>query len=119
MVIQKTINNLKDKPNDEKKVVAGGIAIAVVIALFLGWAFFFFKKIQRGDIAPSLGGGAQSEFDFSSVRDAQQQLLEDVSVIDELRNVRDQAVSSQSAAPYQESYEQSETDAFGLPTSSN
>lgn len=117
MVIQKTINNLKDKPNDDKKVVAGGIAIAVVIALFLGWAFFFFKKIQRGEVAPNLGGGAQSEFDFSSVREAQQQLLQDVSAIDELRNVRDQSVE-QSSAPFQESYEQSETDAFGSPNSS-
>lgn len=119
MVIQKTINNLKDKPNDEKKVVAGGIAIAVVVALFFGWAFFFFKKIQRGELAPNLGGGAQSEFDFSSVREAQQQLLEDVSAIDELRNVRDQSASTQTGAAYQESYEQSETDVFGKPTSSN
>jgi len=115
MVIQKTIDNLKDKPNDEKKVVAGGIAIAVVAILFFGWAFLFFKKVQRGEIAPSLGGGAQSEFDFSSVREAQQQLLEDVSTFDELRNVREQS-SESSAVSVQESYQQSDTDAFGQPT---
>ena len=48
MVIQKAIDNLKDKPKDDRKAVAGGIAIAVVVILFFGWAFIFFKNIQRG-----------------------------------------------------------------------
>ena len=67
MVIQKTLNNLKDKPKDDKKVVAGGIAILVMAVLFVGWAFLFIKKLQRGDATMQIGGTPQDEFNFSNV----------------------------------------------------
>ncbi|QQG37746.1 MAG: hypothetical protein HYS26_03930 [Candidatus Kaiserbacteria bacterium] len=93
MVIEKTINNLKEKPKDERKAVAGGIAIAVVIILFIGWAFLFLKKIQRGGVEADLTSGAQSEFNFSSVREAQERLLGDFSSESandaELRTIRE------------------------------
>ncbi len=61
MVVQRTLDNLKEKPHDEKKVVAGGIAIAVVIVLLLGWGFLFLRNIQRGSAIPSLQGAAVPE----------------------------------------------------------
>jgi len=49
MVLQKTVDNLKARSKDERKVIAGGVAIAVIAVLFLGWAFLFLKKIQSGN----------------------------------------------------------------------
>lgn len=76
MVIQSTIDNLKDKPHDEKKVVAGGIAIAVVIVLLVGWGFFFLRSIQRGDTIPTLQGDAVPEDQLNAqfIQETQQQL---------------------------------------------
>lgn len=97
MVLQKALESAKDKPKDEKKAIAGGIAIAVVLVLLIGWAFFFFRNIQRGAQSQQLGGGAQDEFNFSTVRDAQQDLMEQFSDIDALIEARNQ--SSQQYQP--------------------
>lgn len=118
MVIQKAIDNLKEKPKDERKAVAGGVAIAVVALLFIGWAFVFFKNIQRGGQLGELGGGAQDEFNFSSVREAQQELMQGLSGIDELKTVREQSAEQYQPAA-QENYQESATDQFGLPNTSN
>lgn len=71
MVVQKTIDNLKDRPKDERKVVAGGIAITVIVVLLIGWAILFFKRIQSGSQEVNFESGVQDEFNFSSTRDAQ------------------------------------------------
>lgn len=96
MVIQKTINNLKDRPNEDKTVVAGGIAIAVVSILLIGWVFMFLKRIQSGAQKVELGGGIQEQFNFTSVKDAQEQLQQVYyDATDELRQIRDTAASQQ------------------------
>lgn len=46
MVVQRTINNLKDRPKDERQVVALGTAGAVVLILLVAWAFFFLKSLR-------------------------------------------------------------------------
>lgn len=98
MVIQKAVDNLKDRSKEERKAVAGGIAIGVVAILFFAWAFFFLKKLQHTNVQ-SLDTGAQSEFDFQSVKDAQQKLIDSYtgqsSLDEELRTIRDQSSSYQ------------------------
>ena len=47
MVVQRTINTLRERPKDERVAVAGGIAIAIVTILFFGWAIFFFRGINN------------------------------------------------------------------------
>jgi hypothetical protein len=74
MVVQKAINNLKDGPKEDKVAVASGIAISVVVVLLAGWAIFFFRNIARNAQGVNLGGGVQSQFNFQSVTQAQQQL---------------------------------------------
>jgi hypothetical protein len=118
MVIQKTINNLKDKPQDERKAVAGGIALSVMVILIVGWAFLFFKNIQQEGQLQDLNSSIPEEFNFSSVRDAQEELLEGLSGIDELRTVREQLGGSNGGATVQENFEASETDQFGQPGAS-
>ncbi len=100
MVIQNAVNNLKQKPQDDKKAVAGGIATLVVIILLIGWAFVFFKKIQRGGELDSFGTTAQAEFDFASVRAAQDELSTEYDdAIDELQRIRESSISNQTGTP--------------------
>ncbi|MDP3645768.1 MAG: hypothetical protein Q8R25_01640 [bacterium] len=80
---------------DEKKVVAGGIAITIVVILIIGWAVLFVRKIQSGSQNVQLGGGAQDNFNFTSVKEAQQQLQNSYSnVSKDLKDLRDQAQSA-------------------------
>lgn len=94
MVVQKTLENLKDKPHDEKKVVASGIAIAVVIILFVGWGFLFLRKIQDGTFEPSdsavprdqLGGQVAPQVELDAMYR---------SSLDELRSLRESSAQNQ------------------------
>ena|SRR3989344_1034285 len=72
MVVQKTIDNLKDRPQDERKAVAGGVAVVVVVVLLVAWGFMFLRKINKGTQDINFDSGAQEEFNFSNVREAQQ-----------------------------------------------
>ncbi len=124
MVIQKAIDNLKDKPKDDRKAVAGGIAIAVVAVLFFAWAFFFVKNLQNSKNL-NLNNGAQSDFNFQSVKDAQQQLMQNYSGQSandqELQAVRDQAAQQQyqQQAVQQSADQYQGADQFGSPSDSN
>jgi preprotein translocase subunit SecF len=96
MVVQKAISNLKQGPKEDKVAVASGIAITVVIVLLVAWGILFFKSIQRGSQSVNLSGGAQDEFNFSNVRDAQQKLQEAYSnTTEELRQIREDAAAGQ------------------------
>ena len=95
MVLQKALDSAKDRPKDEKKVIAGGIAIFVVVALFFGWAILFLKKIQSGEQRLEFGGGAQDEFLPESVRQAQKNLMEGFSNLEELEAIRAESTARQ------------------------
>lgn len=51
MVVQKTINNLKDRPKDERQVVAIGFAGTVVLVLIVAWGFFFLKSLRQEQVS--------------------------------------------------------------------
>ena len=74
MVVQKAIDNLKGGPKEDKVAVASGVAITIVVLLMVLWGIFFFRKIAKGAQDVNLSGGAQDEFNFSSVKDAQEKL---------------------------------------------
>ena len=97
MVVQQTLDNLKDKPHDEKKVVASGIAIGVVVILLIGWGFLFLRKIQRGTV-PTFQGSAvpQDQIDASFIQQTQQQINQYYqSSQDQLKNIRDSSAQTQ------------------------
>lgn len=102
MVIQKAIDGMKDKPKDDKKAVAGGIAVAVVIVLLIGWSILFLKKLQRGDADLQIQGAGQ-EFLGEDVRAAQEALMQSFDDLDELRRAAEQG----GAGNVQEGVEQS------------
>lgn len=97
MVVGKTLDNLKDKPHEEKKVVATGIAVGVVIVLLIGWGFLFLRKIQRGTM-PTLEGSAvpQDQVDAAFIQQTQQQINQFYQTQqDQLRDIRDNAAGNQ------------------------
>ena len=96
MVAQKTLDNLKSGPKDDKVAVASGVAISVVVVLLVAWAIFFFKNIQKNAVQLDLSGGAQDEFNFTGVKEAQEKLKQEYSnTTDEFLQLRNDAVSQQ------------------------
>lgn len=94
MVVQKTLDNLKDKSHDEKKVVASGIAIFVVIILFVGWGFLFLRKIQSGTFEPSESAVPSDQLNQQF---APREELDAIyqSSLDELRALRESSTQNQ------------------------
>jgi hypothetical protein len=119
VVVQKTIDNLKDRPKDERKAVAGGIAIAVIAILLIGWGVLFLRKIQNGTQQVSFDAGAQNAFNPSNVTQAQQQiqLQSQNGGEDDLYRIRDDAAADQvqSTQQFQTQQAAGGTDAFGNP----
>ncbi|MDO8513968.1 MAG: hypothetical protein Q7S50_00280 [bacterium] len=117
MVVQKALNNLKEGSKDDKVAVAGGIAVSVVVVLLAAWAILFFRSVASGTQQINLSGGAQDEFNFSNVKDAQQKLQESYSnTADEIRQLRDDAAASQLQTEQQmnvQPIQGSGTDQFG------
>ncbi len=94
MVVQKTIDNLKDRPHDEKKVVAGGIAVFVVVALLVGWGFLFLRKIQTGTYTPSDSAVPRDQLNQQFTPQTELDAIYQSS-LDELRALRDSATQNQ------------------------
>ncbi|MEK7068821.1 MAG: hypothetical protein AAB947_00395 [Patescibacteria group bacterium] len=111
--LQKASDNSKDPSSDDKKVVAGGIAISIVILLLAGWTILFFKKIQNGGKLEPLGGGAQDQFLGSAVREAQSALMRDFSDVDELHQARDRIGQQYQGGTSEQDFQQNDSDAFG------
>lgn len=94
--MQKTIDNLKDRSKDERQVVAGGIALTVVVVLLVAWAVLFFKRVQSGAQDINLDSGAQNEFNFTATRQAQQAIESyDGQSAEDLARLRDDAAAAQ------------------------
>lgn len=93
MVVQKTIDNLKDRPHDEKKAVASGIAISVIVILLIGWGFLFVRRVQNTPV-PSLENGVvpTDQFNMDLIRESARGNAYDPS--DDLRNLRESAVQA-------------------------
>lgn len=117
MVVQKTVNNLKERPEDERKVVAGGVAIFIVVVLLCVWAFTFVKRIQSGAQQTSIESGAQDEFNFSSTKRAQQEIeaQQNSDGTADLSNLRYDAAANQIQQGSSVQQTGGSTDQFGNP----
>jgi len=119
VVVQKAIDNLKDRPKDERKTVAGGIAIMVVVVLLAAWAILFFKRIQAGSQTINLDSGAQSDFNPTATKQAQQAIEQsNGQTPEDLYNIRYDAAANQLQGQQQVEVQQTSggTDQFGQPT---
>ena len=125
MVVQSAIDKLQGKPKDERTAVASGIAITVVVVLFIGWGIYFIRKIQSGTQQVNLSSGAQDDFNFTSVKEAQQQLqaqyntkTDDQQALQDVRNSASsnvQPVTQPTGTQYQT--DSNAPNQFGVPTS--
>jgi len=52
MVLQRTIENLRERPKREREAVAFWIAVAVVAILLLGWCVYFFRSLGPTNLQP-------------------------------------------------------------------
>jgi len=97
MVVQKTFNSLKAGPKEDKVAVASGIAVSVVVVLLGGWAIYFFHNVARNSQNLNLSSGAQDQFNFQNVTEAQQQLQQDFgSQTQDLQDVQAQSAQGNS-----------------------
>lgn len=96
MVVQEKLNQLKGAPHEDKKVVAGGIAVFVVVVLIIAWGFFFLRKIQRTDL-PSLENTTvpTDQFNLDLLRDSQNAYTDSYQPSDDIRNLRDSAAENE------------------------
>ncbi|MDP2649008.1 MAG: hypothetical protein U1D26_03485 [Patescibacteria group bacterium] len=118
MALPKAVDDLKkDGSKEDKVAVAGGIAVSVVVVLLVAWAIFFFRSVSHNSQNLQLGGGVQDEFNFSSVRQAQEALQQQLynPNASDLQSARQEssAPAVMQAAPMQTQGEQS--DQFGTP----
>lgn len=65
MALQQHVDNLKQRPKDERQVVAVGFAGAVVIILIVIWGFYFLKSLRQEQI--QTGGQFDIPADTSSI----------------------------------------------------
>lgn len=118
MVIQKTVNNLKEGPKEDKVAVASGIAITVVVVLLIGWAFFFIRNVARNSQNLQIGGGAQDAFNFKNVTEAQQQIQKSLSnPSPDIQSSQSDSSGSGQTKPVQMQLQGQQTDQFGTPGS--
>jgi hypothetical protein len=52
VVLQRTIDNLRERPKHERQAVAFWIAIAVVLVLVVAWGIFFFRSVGSTNLQP-------------------------------------------------------------------
>jgi len=94
MVVQQKLNDLKGRPHEDKKAVASGIAIVVVIVLIIGWGFLFLRNLRNTEL-PSLENTAipTDQFNMNLIRNNER----DQAIYDpeqDIRNLRDAAAES-------------------------
>ncbi len=100
-MVQKTLNNLKEGPKEDKVVVASGVALTVVLVLLIAWTIFFLRGIRNNSEQLNVGGGAGADFYSSAVKDAQAQLQGQLTDTDELNDIRARAASGDAGAQLQ------------------
>ena len=47
MVLERTLNNLRERPKEERTAIAAWISIGVVAILLIGWLIYFLHSIQN------------------------------------------------------------------------
>ena len=116
MAVQKAIDTLKQGPKEDKVAVASGIAISVVVVLLIAWAILFFRGIAKGSHEINLSG-AQDQFNFSGVKEAQEQLKQQYSdSTEEFQRIRAEAGAQQMQFQLQSSVQETQKsgpDQFG------
>jgi hypothetical protein len=94
--MKKAVEDLKEKPKEERVAVAGSIAVMVVVFLLLGWGFIFLKKISRGAPVETPWGPQNDVVDFGNLQEAADSFSNAYfDATDDLKRIRDEAAALQ------------------------
>jgi hypothetical protein len=94
--MRKAVEDLKEKPKEERAAVAGSIAVMVVVFLLIGWGFLFLKKITRGAPVETPWGPQNDVVDFGNLQEAADSFSGAYfDATDELKRIRDEAAALQ------------------------
>lgn len=74
MVLQKAVDNLKGRPKDERKAVAGSIAVLIVVILFIGWVILFFNNIRANGQVEPIGIPGRDAFNAPQITEVKLQI---------------------------------------------
>ena len=70
--MRKIVERLRERPEDERKTVAAGVALATVGILFVGWGFSFVQGLGNGSSVVAQQQGTEAEANTASVQTSQQ-----------------------------------------------
>ena len=62
MVVQRTIDNLRQRPKEDRRALASGIAIGVAVLVFFAWVYIFARTFNPTPLTE----GAQKAYTAAS-----------------------------------------------------
>jgi hypothetical protein len=74
-MFEKTLNNLRERPKEERTTIAAWIAIGVVAILFVCWLIYFFNSIKNTP-APNFGSQVTQQAQ-NGIQEADQQIQQE------------------------------------------
>ena len=90
--MKETVQNLKDRPKEDRVAVAGGMAIMVMVLILVVWGYIFLQKLAHGEPIETNWGPREDVVDLSGLKEATEQFNKTYNnTQDELRQIRDTA----------------------------
>lgn len=72
MVLKKTIERLRERPHEERRAVAAGVALSTVGILLVGWGFMFVQGLGSGTSVMTQNTTEQPSVNTAAVQVTQQ-----------------------------------------------
>ena len=70
--MKRILANLRERPEDERKTVAAGVALATVGILFVGWGYSFVQGLGSGTSVVAQNPAGQPSANTAAVQTSQQ-----------------------------------------------
>lgn len=71
--MKKIIHRLRERPHEERRAVAAGVALSATGILLVGWGFFFVQGLGNGSNVVAQDSAGQPSANTASVQVSQQE----------------------------------------------